>query len=287
MLRARVALALLALASLGASAAGACDRRLRDLLPAEETRTPIEARLLTFVQELEACVFQLSEEPPGERREKALTAWEELYAEARETEPSSAMAVSPEEYRLILESVAGYARRLRAAWSTGDAEAAKRHEYNLQHVVLELYGSNPGRISKARAVHYTVTTFDHLPPPTPISIREWQVRARLLQLRFERWCAEIGANADHLGSVRLLRSGLAGLRARLDAIANPTDVGAEPLRWFLGSEVQAAVQDLAMLALRAPGAVLRASWSRNGVPKDLQVVPPRDKYPTLDRPPGT
>lgn len=278
----------LVLASLAATSGEACRRRLRDLVPPEDERTELETTLLSIVVQFEDCV----EGPAGteaERRaqlEAALARWDELYAAARDAAPPAAMTASPEEYRLVLDSIDDYARRTRAAWTTGDKAEVKRQEVALQHVVGELYGSNPGNISLSRAVHYTVTTFEHLPPLSPATAREWKVRADLLHLRLERWRQDVGAGAGALGSLRLLRSGVGGLLARLEAVANPDDAGAEPMRSLYVQEVTATLKDLDALAVRAPGAVLRASWSKNGVPEDLRSLPPRETYPALDRPPG-
>lgn len=276
----------LALASFAATHGEACKRRLRDLIPPAGERAELEDTLLDIVEQLEDCV-EVGAGPKEERHAKlvkALARWDELRTTALAAPPPKAMTVPPEEYRLILESIDDLAQSTRRAWDAGDLAEAERQEVALQHVVGELYGSNPGKISMSRAVHYTVTTFEWLPPLATTTVDAWNVRAELLHLRLNRWVGEVGADADKLGMLRLLRSGVAGLRFRLAGVGDRKDAGAEPLRTLYVAEATAAIKDLDALAKRAPGAVLRASWSRKGVPKDLQALPPREAYPGLDRP---
>lgn len=269
-----------------APAGSACRRRIADILPDEGPRNRFEEDLFGILPALEDCVEKTgrANAEPDSRFEELWNRWRAFYEKSADSGPET--VVAGEEYRLIMVSIDDYFRRTRSAWRAGNVREARRQEVALQHVIGELYGVNPGRMSAINMIRYTLETLDHLPDPTPESAAAWRTRLRLVQLRFDTELKRhITENPEvegleRLGAVRLFRDSLKTWRRLVDDdLAGATGPGAEPLRTVASKEAAGMRKPMMSLWFQLISRLQGAAWYRKGIPDRFLQIPEIDGLP--------
>lgn len=268
---------LLVLGGLLASSSRACKRRIEDFLPSRTPKTEFETGLFTVAKGLEVC-YEYTFGATEERRQKgqeALALWDGFFERYRAAPPPG-VTVEASEYALVLTSLDHYMDRIREANGRGDMAEAMVQSVAFQHVVGELYGTNPGQVSRLNSLVYTTETLAHILDVTAASVPAWRNRLQLARLRLEGWVtsSELEA-APRLRWVHKVRAHL-GQVSRLGELGSilERDAAPQPALRFYGEEARTAAADLTRAVHYLKADITAIQWNPGQLPRFLDPEDP-------------
>lgn len=254
----------------------ACRKRLADILAGGGEFPPFVARILEVSRTL-----QTSFERGIYHKERKLEAARGALAEFRSLRREfpvrpEGIEIPGDEYPLVLETLAGYFDRLEPLLEEATFQKASGLAVEIQHILGELFGENPGSTGPLQALGFTLQTLQQLPPLGPASRREWEVRVELARKRFDRWRA--GAQPPGVAEMRTVQAldeRIRGLEDQL--VANRAlqgDAAPQPTRSRLQQEILHGRGGANRVLMRLQGQMVTLAWKPGALKAFLREEPP-------------